>query len=206
MAGAAGGILALSLIVAGLAILGDALGLWSLPGDVFGLVVLLLGTAGKYVKDRTAPKETEEEDEGGSNSHKPPAQKAGRSPGSMWIVLIAPALIQCGGLSAAAQADAATWATCAGAGAFDCAPVNGADSLEEGAISWVACVASKAITCAGSLVQPNPPAGRPYDAIDLDCVTDAAARCLHEAEKTQQRARACVEDKIAQCAPHQVTP
>lgn len=122
----------------------------------------------------------------------------------MFIILIAPFLWQCGGISSTVAADAKTWAACAGAGAIQCAPAAAAASLEEAAIGWAACLASRAIGCAGLLVQPNPPPPNLYDAIDLRCVTDAASRCLHAAQVGD--ARACVEEKIAGCASGQVHP
>lgn len=200
MAVSAGVILALSLIVAGLAILGDAAGLWSLPGDVFGVVVLLLGTAGKYAKQKTEKAKIETTDKEAKPNGAAPAK---RTPGSMWIILIAPALIQCGGMSAAAERDAATWATCAGIGALRCAPSSEGDSIEEAAINWAACIASKAIGCAGDLVQPNPPEGPAYSLIDLGCVTDSANRCLAAARSSAEAGRGCIEAKIAECATGQ---
>ena len=52
MANAAAGVLALSLIVAGLSILGEVLGYWKLPSDIWGAVILLLGTAGRWASTR----------------------------------------------------------------------------------------------------------------------------------------------------------
>ena len=192
MATGAAIILALSLVLCGLAILGDALGWLDLPGDFWVAVIALLGSAGRFATDRTAKRKKAAES-------RPPNAKAPPRADLLLVVLALP-LLACAGTPAGAAAE--RWAICAGAGALHCIPAAGGESLEDAAVGYAACLAHRAVTCAAPIARPNPPTH--MDDVDLACVADVASRCLHEARTDaatigRSASRACVRGRISRC-------
>ena len=205
MAQGAAIVLALSLIVAGLAIMGDALGWFVIPGDLWAAVIVLLGTAGRFVSSRRrGPNGLELP----AAANPPEASKPNGSPPppGMAILLmgLVPALVYCS--APQARADAIAWARCAGGGALACAPAAADEDHTAGAINYAACVSARAIACVGPLVaRENPPSPSSVKAsVDLGCVQDTAATCSEEARRDHARigrhqSGACIEAEILEC-------
>jgi hypothetical protein len=205
MAQGAAVVLALSLIVAGLAILGDALGWFTIPGDLWAAVIVLLGTAGRFVSSRTrgadglelAPEPKADEDRPNGT---PP-----RAGPLIMLLVLTPTIAVCSG--AQLETDALAWAKCAGGGALQCAPAAANDDHTAAAINYASCLSARAIACIGPLVaRENPPAAPEAvrEAFDLGCVQDVAARCAQEARRDHQKigrheSGACIELEIVHC-------
>lgn len=200
---AAAVVLAISLIVTGCLIFAAAVGFIDLPDagdDLYGILIVLLGVAARFVagkmpKTHTAPSE-EKDPEDDDPPDKPNQKKNGHFIAGMIVFLF----IGCGGV----QIDPGTkaWATCAGQGSLQCVPAAAGDSLEASAISYAACLAAKAIGCANDAMtaRPNPP----HDLVDLGCISDVAGKCFKHARKFRDGAdgsysASCVEANAPKC-------
>ena len=203
MANAAAGVLALSLIVAGLSILGEVLGYWKLPSDIWGAVILLLGTAGRWASTRI-PGRSGSRELGATNGDK--SQQKPPPPAALILLLLLPVADGCGGPQV--RADAAAWARCAGGGALMCIPAAGFEDPERAALAYAGCVAKSSIGCVAPLVaRGNPPTAPPEaveETVDLGCVQDVAAGCLPAARidnelLTRYDSQECVRARLAPC-------
>ncbi len=209
MTNAAAAVLAMSLIIAGVSILGDVLGWWRLQGDLWGVVLVLLGTAARWTSGRIngngAPPPTGEPpieaDPVRSNGDKTPPAALG-----LILLLLFPAAEGCG--SAQLRADAEAWARCAGGGALVCIPSSGFEDPARAGIAYAGCVAQRSIACAAPLVsRANPPDLGPDEVdrvVDRGCVAEVSARCLPVAAAdnlllSRYASPRCVRDRIPRC-------
>ena len=186
---AAACILAISLIVSGIAILAQAFGLVTLPDDVWGAIILVLGTAGKFITD--------------NRKKKKPAKKRTRKKAATKTTTAASIVfllgVGCAGTEASRQAQ--QWAACAGTKSLTCIPSAGYDSLEQSAISFAACLAKQSIDCAGQLLQPNPPTSEgPIE----ECILATGRICLSVSRNAAKGgsiddAEDCIVSHLAQC-------
>jgi hypothetical protein len=193
MTQAAAVILGLSLILAGIALVGDALGLWKVPGDFWAAVIVLLGAAGRYAA--SALGKGPDDDDG-----PPPPKTNGEKIAPIAVVL----MIVAGGCSGPlAKSNAEAWARCAGGGALTCVP-SAQGEPAQAAIQYAACISAQAIRCAGPLVaQQNPPIAR-SSPIDPACVSAVAKECHANAQREappalEYRSQQCIETRIARC-------
>ena len=204
-------VLGLSLVVCGLAIIGDALDLWKIPGDFWAALILVLATSSRWVQSRiptrTPALEVDDRDPA------PNGEKAGKSKtavllffvgtaGAWWLALSL--LYGCG--SPEVRRDALAWAQCSGAGALQCIPAASNENTKKAAVDYAACVTARALSCASPYVaRSNPPEPLPIRrAISLACVEGVAASGVIKARKdfqspTGKSSSACVETKIARC-------
>ncbi len=200
MTQAAAVILGLSLIVAGIGLIGDAIGAWKIPGDFWAVVIVLLGAAGKYAA--TALGKNNDDDEG-----PPPPKTNGEKIAPIAVVLM---LVLSGCSSPLAKSNAEAWARCAGGGALTCIPSAQGDPAQA-AIAYAACISAQAIRCTGPLVaRQNSPGGKSASAagksanLDASCITEQAQHCANLARgeappASAYRSQTCIETRLAQC-------
>lgn len=194
-------ILGLSLIVTGLAIIGDALGWWTIPGDIWSAVVVLIATSARWVQTRLSSSDPIEPEPDSSNGEKIKAST------KVLLILFCSFLSACS--SPQLKSDALHWAKCAGLGALHCIPAAGNSDSTKAAIDYTACIAQRSIECVGPYVaRANPPDPKEVhpirNAISLECVEDAAASCVIVARSdsgsaVKKDSQSCIEGKIASC-------
>jgi hypothetical protein len=197
MAQAGAVILGLSLIITGICLVGDALKLWDLPSDIWGVVIVLLGSGARFVS-RASGKADPPDD-----PPPPPSKPNGTGPMVAILLLF---VAGCGG----PMGPAAVWAQCAGGAALACVAEAQGDT-PEAAINYSGCVAGQAIKCAAPLVaQSNPPDPHASEAVDRVCIEQAASVCHHLAAREAPPATAyesptCIQEQVATCyqgSPH----
>jgi hypothetical protein len=191
MAQAGAVILGLSLIITGICLVGDALKLWDLPSDIWGVVIVLLGAGARFVSRATGKDDPPDDP--------PPPPSKPNSTGAMVAILLM-VLAGCGG----PMGPAAAWAQCAGGAALACIG-EAQGSAPEAALNYSGCVAGQAIKCAAPLVaQSNPPRRNAPATIDAECVRRAAKSCHHLAAReappaSSYQSTMCVKREIAAC-------
>lgn len=212
MAQAGAVILGLSLIIAGFALVGDALGWWKVPGDFWGAVIVLLGAGGRFVSNsmstKTAAENPPPQDKDDDEPPPPPAVKSTNS--AHVAIVFGFWLAGCAGVDWKPAAQA--WASCTGGGALVCLP-EAKGEPEQAAIAYSACLAAQGIKCAGPLVAAqNPPAreGSGVAAVvDAGCVKALAHQCLELAReevipRSEYRSPSCIEAAVAICYKEQL--
>lgn len=217
MAQAGAVILGLSLILAGFALVGDALGWWKVPGDFWAAVIVILGAGARFVSGSIAktngaapnPPEPEDdehqEDVAKDDDDDPPDKWLGASTAAIVLLLAG----GCAGTQW--QPAAQTWASCAGSGALACLQ-EAQGSPAEAAVNFSACLASQSIKCAAPLVaRGNPPKILEVSkltaaelAVDISCVEAQASLCAdvaaqEVAPRKQYATPSCVEAAVLQC-------
>lgn len=221
MAQAGAVILGLSLILAGFALVGDALGWWKVPGDFWGAVIVILGAGAKFVSGSIAKtngaapnppevdvehqEELAEDDDEDDEDDDPPKKWMGATS------TVAVVLLMAGCAGTQWQPAATTWATCAGSGALACLQEAQGEPAEA-AINFSACLANQSIKCAAPLVaKGNPPMVLEISkktaaemAVDIKCVEAQAATCAElAAQEAVPRAEyatpSCVRAAVLQC-------
>ena len=202
MTQAAALILGISLIVAGIGLLGDALGQWKVPGDFWAVVIVLLGAAGRYASQAIGKGAVSGEPPDDDSNPPPIASPPSNGSKSTIAILFILMFAGCGSVESARAGEA--WARCAGGGAIECIPAAQGEPAQA-AIQYASCLASKAIGCTAPLVASSNP---PQDASTVEKCAKAVAEQCHQHAAIERPPNAtysshlCVERLISRCWRH----
>jgi uncharacterized protein YceK len=188
MMAAAAFILGISLIFMGVVIIGSSVGWWDVQDDVWGWIIAVLATVSRWVSAKVNRSTSVPDDSlNGEKTAKTTAL----------LVVFMLALSGCASMSAQTKASFASYGTCVGARAIDCAASSQGHDLESKAISFSACMAGGAILCVSTATAAsNPPGISGGSTVDLVCLDAAFKQCYRSAdvkECTGTHAASCVQ-------------